>query len=152
MQLLQTLTPPQYILLYFAIGFIIWYLAYGFEMWINSGSLGRGKYWVFKCFKQDLQWFLPGGLQKRTDYIREKVKPHPNVSGYIGGYSHEQIREQNLYEYVAKKSLGNGFHFWGVNVILMFFLWPLFLIFLALAVALGSIISMLASLTEALRG
>jgi len=113
---------------YIIVAFISWYIFYGFEMYMNGGSIGRGRTWVFKCFREDLRWFSPGGLAVRTEYIRQKVAYRPNVHGFIGGYGYEQIREQNLYELVAKKALGSGWYFWGVKVFAYFFLGPVVLI------------------------
>ena len=121
-----------HVLIYFACAFVFWYIAYGIEMYLNGGKVGRGRFWVFSCFWEELLWFLPGGLARRVDHIREMVRPQVGVSGYLHGYSYEQIREKNLYEVVAKKALGNGCYFWGVNVVLMFFLWPLTLAGIAL--------------------
>lgn len=114
------------IIIYFLIGFFVWYFIYGLEKFLNGGSLGRGRWWVFECFWEEMLWFLPGGLARRIDYIREMVKSDSNTS-FIDEYSHKDIRKHNLYEKVAEQSLGNGFYFWGVNVIFLFFLWPLFL-------------------------
>jgi hypothetical protein len=97
-------------------------------MYMNGGSVGRGRFWVFKCFWEDVSWFSPGGLSRRTDYVLKMVNSQQNSVGSINGYRYEQIREQNLYELVAKRSLGNGFEFWGLSVILPFFLWPLLIL------------------------
>jgi hypothetical protein len=115
----------QLLTLYLGIGFFVWYFFYGLEVYLNGGLTGKGRGRVFKCFWEDVSWFSPGGLSRRTDYIRKMVNSQQNSAGSINGYRYEQIREQNLYELVAKQSLGNGFYFWGICVILPFFLWPL---------------------------
>jgi hypothetical protein len=124
-------------LMYLGIGFAIWYFVYGFEVWMNGGHHGRGRGWVFACFFEEMQWFLPGGLAKRTDYIRKMVDPKilSNAPGFIAAYHYKDIREQNLYEKVAKETLGNGFYFWGLHVALSFFLWPLLLPVVALIIS-----------------
>ena len=133
---------PLSLMMYFGIGFAVWYIVYGLEAYMNGGSLGRGRWWLFKCFWEEVQWFLPGGLAKRANHIRALVKPNSNDRGYLGGYSYEEIREYDLYEQVAKKSLGNGFYFWGVNVVLSFFLWPLMLGSLVALIALNGVIGL----------
>lgn len=144
MQLLQELllkNPLQSILIYLGIGFVVWYIAYGLQAYLNGTSLGRGRGWgwVFKCFWEEMQWFLPGGLAIRTEYIRRIVAQRPNSTDRVGGYSHKEIQERNLYEQVAKEALGNGFSFWGINVILMFLLWPLIFVLFSATFALNGV-------------
>lgn len=121
---------------YLVAAFLVWYLLYGLELWLNGGSLGHGRFWVFEGFWKELGWFLPGGLAKRADYVREWVKPRPNVSGFIGEYRFEEIREKNLYEVVAREALGSGYYFWGVKVCLFFFLGPFTLMIMFVLVGL----------------
>ena len=139
--LLSQITLLQ-VLIYFAVGFAFWYVYYGLETYLNGGST-RGKWWVFKCFWEEILWFSPGGLARRTEYIRKLVHPEGDNFGYICNYTYAEIRRRNLYEKVAKKSLGSGFYFWGVNVILIFFLWPLVWIAFVLIIAVGSVMSLL---------
>jgi len=113
------------IVAYVALGFVVWYVYFALLMSLNSGRLGRGKWWVFECFWEQCQWFLPGGLAKRVKNIRERVPLYPGVLGWIGRYNYQDIREQNLYEQVAHEVLGSGYVFWGVNVVLMGVLWPI---------------------------
>jgi len=127
------------VIIYFTIAFVVWYIGYGLEMYLNGGSLGRGRWWVFKCFVEEAQWFLPGGLEKRTNYIRTMVGTDRSLNGFVGGHSYEEIRTHNLYEKIAKRSLGNGFTFWGVDVILLFFLWPVAVAILALLVVVSNV-------------
>lgn len=122
-------------LIYFGIGFFVWYISYGLEKYFSGGSFGRGNWWVFKCFWEELWWYLPGGLGRRTDYIREITRSRSDTS-FIDNYSYKTICTQNLYEQVAKESLGSGYYFWGVSVFLFFFLWPLLLCTLAILVIL----------------
>ena len=140
MEQIWSYVTPEFLLGYFVVAFLVWYLIYGFETYINGGPLGRGRFWVFECFWEELWWFLPGGLAKRSDYIREKVKYRPNVSGSIGEYRFEEIRKNNLYETVAKKTLGSGAYFWGVKVLLFFVLGPFTIIALIVYVAFINIV------------
>ena len=120
-------------LIYFGIGLVVWYFAYGLDMYLNGGRFGRGRWWVLECFWEEARWFLPGGLAKRAEYIRARVQSDT----WIGGYSAEDIRTQNLYKEVAKRTLGNGCYFWGVNVMLCFFLWPMLIVGLAVSILLS---------------
>jgi hypothetical protein len=142
MQLLQELllkNPLQSILIYLGIGFVVWYITYSLQGYLNGASVGKGRGWVFKCFWEEMQWFLPGGLAIRTEYIRRIVASRPNSTDSVGRYSHKEIQERNLYEQVAKEALGNGFRFWGINVILMFLLWPLIFVFFSAIFALNGL-------------
>lgn len=122
-------TLPAYIL----VGFGIWYLLYGLTYRMNGG-----RHSVFYGFWEELLWHLPGGLAKRTDYIRKMVgrgTEDRSISGYLGKYSYEEIREQNLYEEVAKTTLGTSLTFW--SEIVFYVLWP---IWIALWVASGIVV------------
>lgn len=136
---------------YFGVGFLVWYLHTGLECYLNGGFIGRDRNSVLKYFWEEMQWFLPGGLAKRTAYIRDMVKPRANINGTIGGYWYAQIRDQNLYEVVAKTALGNGYRFWGANVIMAFFLWPVGLSALILIIIINNAVHAACSAFGALR-
>jgi len=144
MEQLSTYVTPWSVTIYFACALSVWYLLYGFEMYLNSGSLGRGRFWVFKCFWEELWWYLPGGLSRRADYIRKKV----GGDGLLGGYAHEEIRRGELYEVVAKEVLPRGLYFWLVNVMLYFVLGPFFVALLVPIVVLVNLFDFLGSLID----
>jgi hypothetical protein len=112
-----------YIVPYIAIGLVLSIVVYAFEGALNGGQIGRGRWWLFQLIWQDVRWFSLGGLKRRTEYIRGKVGPDSSHQGFIDGYSYEEIRNQNLYQEVAKKTLGSGWIFWGFNVFFMIFFW-----------------------------
>lgn len=110
---------------YILVSFGIWYLLYGLTYRMNGG-----RHSVFYGFWEELQWHLPGGLALRTDYIRKMVEPRDDApgrtfEGYIGKYSYTEIREQNLYEEVAKTTLGTSLTFWSEIVFYVF--WPIWI-------------------------
>lgn len=139
-----TYVTPWSVTIYFACAFSVWYLLYSLETYLNSGSLGRGRFWVFKCFWEELWWYLPGGLSRRADYIRNKV----GGDGFLGGYTYEEIRRGDLYEVVAKEVLPRGLYFWLVKVMIFFVLGPFFVAFLFPMVVLVNLLDFLGSLID----
>lgn len=109
---------------YFSLGFLVWFILYFFDLFLSEYE-GRGFMTVFKGFGEEAQWFLPGGLEMRTNNVRLLILNGINPSQH---YSVQDIRENGLYESVAKEAFGSGWYFWGVKVGCYFFLWPLTLI------------------------
>ena len=53
-------------------GFILWYIYYSVECVINGGSIMRNTVWEmqWKCFLEELSWFLPGGNKRRIQFLK----------------------------------------------------------------------------------
>ena len=113
--------------LYFFIAFGFWYMFYGFETYINGGNLGRHVFlFCFKCFWEELFWYLPGGLKLRAAYIQERVINFEEgvICGSKRSWSYRAVRERNLYKECAKDVLHSPFYFWTFYVF-MPAIWPL---------------------------
>jgi hypothetical protein len=84
------------------LGFVFWYLYYGMECYINGGSLGRNQFSMhFSLLWEEFLWFLPGGFDRRVDYLLECKVINPDVADY----SEQEIRE------ITKEMLPGRLHF-----------------------------------------
>lgn len=133
-----------HVVIYFVIGFACWYIMTGFGLWSNGYPMNQ-KYAVFTGFYEELLWHVPGGLQRRTERVREMLN-HRAPFITLGGYPPEQIRNENRYEEVAKRIFDSSLVFWGEQV-LSFFLWPLVFVFIILANIVGAMITVWDKLT-----
>lgn len=103
--------------------FLVWYFSYGMEVFLNGGDS------VLKSFAEHLTWHIPGGLKRRAAYIKEiidsmplqMVNGQPRLLGTMAGskrcWDYEEIRDNNLYEEVAKDMLGSTLGFWFCSVL-----------------------------------
>ncbi|MBI2064517.1 MAG: hypothetical protein HYT62_00485 [Candidatus Yanofskybacteria bacterium] len=103
---------------------VIWYFSYGMDVFLNGGND------VLKSFIEHLTWHIPGGLNRRTAYIKEMVDSmplqmvngQPRLLGTMAGskrcWEYEEIRDNNLYKEVAKDMLGGTIEFWFFSVFL----------------------------------
>lgn len=92
-------------------GFGLWFVYYGLESYMNGG------YSIWRCFKEEVSWFLPGGRKLKGDYIRKMVDGW-NGDGWIGEFSYKEIREDNLYEKVGSKVLPGRIHFLLTHILI----------------------------------
>ena len=93
-------------------------------MFLNGGD------GVFRCFAEEIMWHIPGGLKRRTAYIKEivdgmllqTVNGEPRLLGTMSGrkqsWSYEEIRDKNLYKECAKDMLGGTLEFWFISIVL----------------------------------
>ena len=106
---------------YFAIAFGVWYGLFATTVMFDGGSS------VFKEFFKQVFWYLPGGLKRLTDHIRNIVGDSHRM-GSIGTtrriWNFREIRDQNLYEECAKDALCGTASFWTTYFITPLF-WPI---------------------------
>ena len=96
--------------------FVFWYIYFSFVYFLNGGNVGRNQLtMVFELFREDILWNIPGGLKKKTEYIRNIVDN--NEIGFLGDYTHEQIKNENLYEECAIKLIPSTLSFWSQTII-----------------------------------
>ncbi len=103
---------------------VVWYFLYGISVFLNGGNN------VLKSFIEHATWHIPGGLNRRTAYIKaivdgmplQVVDGQPRLLGAMAGskrcWDYEEIRDNNLYEEVAKDMLGGTLEFWFYSVVL----------------------------------
>ncbi len=126
---------------YLVASFISWYSLNTFEYYLNGGSWGRGRWWVFECFYQDFLENIPNGIDRKVRRLRERVgEPHPNISGVFmslkseKSWTYEEFRNASQSEQreCAVEMLTSPVYFWGTKVFLYFFCGPLIIAFLIL--------------------
>lgn len=98
-----------------------WYAINALEYGLNSGQLGRGKWWVFECFWEELLQNLPGGLERKVEKLKQMVGPyHPRVDGVFcsgsGSWRYNDLREHGGWEECARAMFGGPVYFWLVKV------------------------------------
>lgn len=92
------------------------------EHMMNDG--GGGFRDILTGFYEDLLWALPGSRKRRGEYIRQMLLCYgENSVGSMEGYSHEEIRRNDLYEEVGLRMLPGPFWFWSRLIGWIF--WPI---------------------------
>ena len=128
---------------YLVVAFVIWYIYYSIECGLNGGSLERNPFTMaFFLFWEQLLWSIPGGLQRRTEYVRENV-----VGDWLGGvcgskrfWNYAEVREKNLYAECARDVLPTPLYFWLV-VVGAPMMWPISLAIVVALILLGPILA-----------
>ena len=106
----------------FVCAFVLWYLYYGLESALNGGTLGRHPLLMpFQCFWEEVLWNIPGGLRRKTEYIRENVIGDwdGSVFGRTRSWNYEEVRIQNLYVDCARDIMRGPIHFWTTTFIVL---------------------------------
>lgn len=99
------------------IGFILWYFYYGLECFLNGATLGRNQYTMhFSCLWEELLWVLPGGGERKAQFVRDRIGDFPR--GSFAGYAYEDIRKYNRYKEVGRAVLPGLGHFILTHMIL----------------------------------
>ncbi len=61
-------------LLFLGFFLLIWYLYNGLEYFLNSGNLGRHRYFFpFQCALEDFKLYSPFGREKRKKFIKDRL-------------------------------------------------------------------------------
>jgi len=107
---------------YWAIAVTGFTIHWWIEHMMNDG--GGSMRDILTGFYEDLLWAIPGSRKRRGEYIRQILCDYgENSMGSMEGYSHEEIRMNNLYEEVGTKMLPGPLAFWGRLVGWIF--WPI---------------------------
>lgn len=119
---------------YLILSFVGWFLLNAPEYGLNSGQLGRGRWWVFECLWEELLENIPGGLNRKVAKLKEMVgPPSSRHSGcFIGSrktWTHEELHTTGNWEECARSVFGGTWYFWSVNVCLYFFVGPVVAVF-----------------------
>jgi hypothetical protein len=122
--------------------FFFWLIWYGLHAGLNSGQLGRGRYWVFECFGEEVLENIPGGLKRKSDKIRQMVGRSGKgvMCGVTRGYDFEEIRRDNLYEEVAREMFPPPAVFWFSSVLIPV-VWPVVIPLFVVCAALGLLLA-----------
>lgn len=78
------------------LGAALWFLSYGMYCSFNNRT-------ILSCLSEEIRWLLPGGLALKTAYIKRMVNRFEE--GWVGDWQYSQIRDNDLYEEVAKQVL-----------------------------------------------
>ncbi|MBI5733252.1 hypothetical protein HY967_04895 [Candidatus Jorgensenbacteria bacterium] len=117
---------------YFALGLVGWYLSAGFKYGLSGGQLGRHPLlFPFQCFLEELPCYLPGGVKYRIEFIKSRVGGPGTMLSSKKSYSHEEIRQKNLYEEVFWVMCGGRFSFWAEHISYVVF-WPVIFAYIIL--------------------
>lgn len=109
---------------YIVVAFVVWYITYGLTVFMNGGNN------VMRTFLKEVTWYVPGGLRRRTAFIKEMIDEtlqYPNFDGAICGskrtWHSREIHEQNLYGACASDVLGSSWEFW-LGALVIPLTWP----------------------------
>lgn len=91
-------------------GILMWWLLYGLECYMNGSTD------INRCLREEISWVLPGGRKRKADYIRALVGRSDH--GWIGEFSYESIRRDNLYEVVGSLVLPGFWHFCFMHILI----------------------------------
>ena len=121
-----------------------WYLLAAFDYALNSGQLGRHRYFFpFQCFAEEVRCYWFGGKKYRIDFIKSRVGTYDGcMMSSKRSYSHQEIRDNNLYEEVFWAMCGGRISFWSEHI-LYFFLGPVLIELLLAGAIVGLIINTL---------
>src|SRR3989338_7840389 len=131
------------IAIYLVTCFISWYLLAGLNYGLNSGQLGRHPYlFPFQCFAEDVKCYWFDGQKHRIEFIKSRSNGKGWFLGSKRSYSHQEIRDSNLYEEVFWSMCGGRISFWSEHA-LYFFLGPALIVFLLAGAVIGLTINTL---------
>ena len=123
--------------------FVSWYLLAGATYALNSGQLGRGRYlFPFQCFAEDIKCHWIGGQEHRIEFIKSRCYGEGTFCTSKRSYSHQEVRDNNLYEEVFWEMRGSRTFFWSQHF-LYFFLGPILLVSI---LVIGNIIGLIVCL------
>lgn len=89
---------------------------YGLESTINGGSIGRDPVWFpLDCWLEEASWSIPGGMRIKEQIVSGWVTE--SKSGFIGSLSHEEIREQGLYQEAVREVFRPPILFWAFSLV-----------------------------------
>ena len=100
--------------------FVLWYLYFGLEYALNGGTLGRHPFlMVFQCFWEEVLWNIPGGLGRKTKYVRENVigDSSGSVLGHTLTWNYHEVRSNNLFSACARDVLRGAWSFWATTIV-----------------------------------
>jgi|SRR3989344_3120537 len=114
------LSHPALIVFYGVLALVSWYGILVLNYGINGGQLGRGRWWVFECFLEDILLNVPGGSKRKADRIREMVGE--TGDGFFcsssGSWSHEKLRETDEYEICGQAMFGSALQNWITHIVI----------------------------------
>lgn len=120
-----------------------WYLLAGLQYGLNGGQLGRQPYlFPLECFVEEIKCYWFGGQKHRIEFIKEQCGGEGVFCGSRRSYTHQEIRENNLYEEVFWAMMGGRVSFWG-GQFLTFFFGPALIVILLVAIVVGIIFGIL---------
>lgn len=92
------------------VGFFLWYFYYGLECFLNGATIAHDQYTMqFHCLWEELLWNLPGGGERKAQFVKEYIGDIP--CGTFVDYSYEDIRKNNRYKEVGRAVLPGLGHF-----------------------------------------
>lgn len=98
------------------IGLVCWYVCYGLTCFLNGATLGWNHsqfllpfYWLWK----DLLWILPGGANRKAEYMRERIEGLERgcVSGDKKSWDYAEVNRTKDYRRCAADVLPNSTDF-----------------------------------------
>ncbi len=103
--------PNRFRIGYFILAFVAWYFYFGAECFLN-GADSWDFFMPFKCYWQEILWNIPGGQQRRIEWMKEWVKApqHGTMLGKTKSWNYEEVRAGNLYAECVSDMLPGKFH------------------------------------------
>lgn len=109
------------VLLYLVSCLVSWYLLAGLNYGLNSGQLGRHPFFFpFQCFAEDIKCYWFGGQKHRVEFIKSRCGGEGSFCGSRRSYTHQEIRDGNLYEEVFWAMCGGRISFWSQHIAAFF--------------------------------
>ncbi len=114
--------------------FVAWFIWHLMEYYIQSGNLGRHRYFfVFQCYWEDIHMYFPGkiGRNNKIQFVKENLFPlivleTTTISGKNHMWRISDIRYPDSINYNEQKILncfndvhGGGFNFYMKNVFVL---------------------------------
>jgi len=109
---------PFFMVVYAVLAALSWYFILAFQYGINGGGVGRGRWWVFECFLEDILMNIPGGSKRKGEAIRRMVGEtgDGSLSSLRGSWTHEELRKTGEYEACGKAMFGSPIFIWGMHI------------------------------------
>lgn len=102
------------------VGLFCFYVLYGIEGYLNGAHVGRHPTWFpFQFYLAELRQYLPGGLKRRTDFIRALIgdREGSSISGKSKLWWCNEVRASGAYQECALDVLGTGREFFTVTTL-----------------------------------
>ena len=121
--------------------FVTWYLLAALNYSLNGGQLGRHRLWFpFQCFTEEIRCYWFGGKTHRIEFIKSRCDGDGFFISSKRSFTHQEVRDNNLYETVFWGMCGGRLSFWTEHSIYFLF-GPLFVSALFAAVLIGIVMS-----------
>ncbi len=136
---------PWCITLWVVASFIGWFLLNALHYGLNSGQLGRGRWWVFQCiWEEGVLMSIPGGLDRKVEKLKYMVGTKGwgsffTFSGKSWNYEELRVGGDAAFRDCARHMFQGPISFWFWHIFFYFLVGSLATAFIVVQFVLGGL-------------